>query len=156
VIGNIDLKPNYPVYLGGLGKNYSGYWTILSATHKIIEEQRNVYKYTTVLEVGTDSLGLTNKWIDGKTVNSPSALGKRIIKPGVRQTKKKAKTVLKKTSKINSPQLKAEFGSTTNRGTANKSGQSKSPDIWASDSASQNFSFTEKITSAAVKARTSR
>jgi phage protein D len=156
VLGNAELKPNYPVYLEGLGKTYSGYWTILSATHKVIEEKRNVYKYTTVLEVGTDSLGSTKKWTDGKTINSPSAVGKRIIKPGVRQTKKKSKTVLKKTSKINSPQLKAEFGSTANRGTTNKSGQSTSPNVWASDSASQNFSFTEKVTSAAVKARISR
>jgi hypothetical protein len=156
VLGNIDLKPNYAVYFEGLGKNYSGYWTVLSATHKIIEDKRNVYKYTTVIEVGTDSLGSTNKWIDGKMVSSPSTLGKRIIKPGVRQTKKKAKTVLKKTSKINSPQLKAPFGSTANRGTTLKSGQASSSNTWKSNSTSQNFSFTEKITSPAVKARTAR
>lgn len=153
VLGNAELKPNYPIYLAGIGKNFSGYWTILNAKHKIIEEKRNVYRYTTVLEIGTDSVGQANPWIDGQLIQSPSPVTKRVIKPNVRQTKKKPKTSLKKTSKINSPQLKGPFGSTKNRATTLKSGQSTKPNVWKSDSSSSNSSFKEKNTSPAVKNR---
>jgi len=57
VIGTPSLRPDMPVYFEGLGTVYSGFWTVLAAEHKVIEESTNVFKYVTVLTVGTDSLG---------------------------------------------------------------------------------------------------
>jgi phage protein D len=156
VLGNLDVRPNHPIYLNGLGNTYSGYWTVLKATHKIIETDRNIFKYTTVAEIGTDSLGNANKWIDGQIIDSPSALSKRVIKSNVRQTKKVPKTLLKSTSKIKAPQSKAPFSSVKNRVVTKTASQSKSPTVWKSDSYSNNKTFVEKNTSAAVKARIGR
>ena len=156
VIGDPRLKPNYPVYLDGLGENYSGYWIVLKAEHKVIEERRNVQKYTTVIEVGTDSLGSANTWTDNKRVASPDPLGKRSIIPGVKQTVVVPTSSLSKTSNINSPQLTAPFGSTENRETTFTSGQAITPDVWKSDLSSLNTITVETTRSPVITSRIQR
>ena len=64
VEGNPTLRPDKPVFLEGIGAQYSGYWIVLSATHMISEESTNVFKYVTILTVGTDSLGSAAPYID--------------------------------------------------------------------------------------------
>ena len=156
VIGNVSLKPNFPVYLKGLGKVYSGYWMVLKATHKIVEEKRNVYKYTTEIELGVDSLGEAERWIDNQEVVEPNSVSKRTIVPGVKHTTTKPTTSIKKVSNIISPQLTAPFGSTSNRATTTTSGQALQPNIWRSDNTSATNAKEEPVKSAAVTARIAR
>ena len=92
--GNPTLLPDSPIYLDGIGSFYSGFWTVLS-----VENYVNKEIYTTTLEIGTDSLGLSAKWTDNKDVFAPEQTVQRIIKPGLRQKNVVAKTVLKKTGK---------------------------------------------------------
>lgn len=153
VLGDPSLRPGYPVHLLGLGENYSGYWTVLKAEHRIIEEKRNVQRYTTILEVGTDSLGQPNTWTDNKTVSSPDPMGKRTIIPGVRQTVVKPTSSLAKTSKAPSPQLTAPFGSVSNRPTTLTAGQATTPTVWQSDISSLNTITVEETRSPVISER---
>lgn len=153
VLGNPGLKPNYPVYLKGVGDTYSGYWTVLKAEHRIVEEERNVQRYTTVLELGTDSLGSANRWTDNQTVTSPGALTKRVIIPGVRQTVVNPTSSLSKTSLKIGPQSSAPFGSVSNRAVATAGGQATTPNTWKSDISSLNTITTETTKSPVVTNR---
>jgi phage protein D len=81
VIGNPNVAPDSPVYLSGLGKDYSGYWIVLSSQHRVVEESPNILKYTTVLQVGTDSLGTADVWKDGKLISQPEVVQIRNIVP---------------------------------------------------------------------------
>lgn len=95
VIGSPDLRPDLPIYLSGVGSEYSGYWVILSLEHKIERTGINTLVYTTVLELGIDALGKSNNWDRFGLIENPSSEEKRIIKPNVRNTKTKNKTKLK-------------------------------------------------------------
>ena len=92
VPGNPNLLPDSPVYLDGLGETYSGFWTVLSTENYVNKEV-----YTTTLEIGADSLGLSSKWTDNKDVARPDITIKRVVTPGIRQKNVIPKTVLKKT-----------------------------------------------------------
>jgi hypothetical protein len=115
VLGAPDVRPDAPVYLDGLGNYYSGYWTVLGTEHRIVETERNAQTYTTILHVGTDSLGTTTTWIDGKNIVKPDAKQSRTIIPGVAQTAIIPQTVLRRSSPNLSPQLNGKFGVQTNR-----------------------------------------
>jgi len=115
VIGNPNLRPDVPVYLTGIGSQYTGYWTILGTEHRIIEEQRNAYLYTTILHLGSDSLGEAIAWTDGQTIPLPHKNPTRTIIPGVRQTTVKPATTLIRTTRDIGPQSKGAFGSLNNR-----------------------------------------
>jgi hypothetical protein len=81
-----------PVYLNNVGREYSGYWTVLSVEHDVIEESINMQKFTTHITVGSDSLGeISNPAYPTK----PPARGIRHIKPNVRNTRVAPKTVFK-------------------------------------------------------------
>ena len=84
VLGTADVSPDRSVYLSGIGPEYSGYWIVLSAQHKIVEESQNILKYTTVLSLGSDSLGSANVWSDGRLVTTPEVVQRRQIVPGQR------------------------------------------------------------------------
>lgn len=58
VLGTPQLNPDKPIYLTGLGPVYSGYWMVLSSVHSVVETSPNVFKYTTYLVIGADSLGV--------------------------------------------------------------------------------------------------
>jgi len=131
VLGNATLRPDMPVYLKGVGAHYSGYWTILGVEHRIIEESRNLQKYTTVLHLGTDSLGQAVQWTDGQTIKNPEGSGIRSLIPGVRQTSTLPKTKLKAISPNIGPQSSNSFGLATNRAKPTNS----SP-VWVTDTLS--------------------
>lgn len=115
VLGEPTLRPDMPVYFRGISDVYDGYWTILATEHKVYEKERNVQVYTTVLHVGTDSLGQAGTWTDNKTVIEPNTTPRRTIIPGVKQTVIVPKTTLLKATPIYSPQAKTAFGTVNNR-----------------------------------------
>jgi len=93
VIGTSELRPGMPVYLNNVGEDYSGYWTILSVKHKVIEKQMNQQMFTTVMTVATDSLGQISD--TKKNITPPSARIREII-PNSRNTVVKPETVIKR------------------------------------------------------------
>ena len=93
VVGSPNVLPGNPVFLDGLGKTYTGYWTVLSVENNIFGNT----SFSTTFMVGTDSLGTSSQWVDNKNVSSPSSGIQRVITPGVRQ-----KNVIPKTNLIQS------------------------------------------------------
>ena len=71
VIGSPSIRPDFPVYLEGIGGIYSGYWIVLSATHEVVEESVNKFRFVTYLEIGTDSLGSARVFDDNSIVVRP-------------------------------------------------------------------------------------
>jgi len=71
VLGDARIRPDMPVFLDGLGKDYSGYWTVLECTHIFKEKM-----YTTEMVVGTDSLGQV-----ASGAKAPNPTPQRIISP---------------------------------------------------------------------------
>jgi hypothetical protein len=138
VVGSPELKVDSSVYLNNLGESYSGYWTILSVKHKIVESELNRQTFTTVLTVGTDSLGSAEKWIDNQFIKSPNTIPERKIIPNVRQTKKAPTSMLLSKNAAVSPQLTANFGSLTNRQQKTVKSQPVEAPVWKTLSAAPN------------------
>ncbi|MFZ4583135.1 MAG: contractile injection system protein, VgrG/Pvc8 family [Paludibacter sp.] len=132
VLGDPDLRPDLPVFLDGLGTTYSGYWVVLEAEHRIIEEQLNQQLYTTVITVGIDSLGTADSWADNKVVTSPDYLQKRTIIPNVKQTKVVPKTGLSAPSTFPTPQTKGTFGGSSNRKQIPAAKRTQTEPVWKS------------------------
>lgn len=152
VLGDASLRPNMPIYLDGVGDTYSGYWTILATEHVIIEKQRNNYEYTTMVTVGSDSVGLSMPWTDGKNVAAPTQRQKRVVIPGVKQTKQKPKTSLVKNSGKKNLATKGSFGKISNRAKTTK--KSANPSNWKSANPTPAYTFAQKtIKSPSVAAR---
>jgi len=127
VIGTSDLRPGIPIYLNNVGDDYSGYWTILSVAHKVIEKQMNQQMFTSTLVVATDSLG---QILDpAKNVTPPSARIREII-PNSRNTVVKPETV------VNQPGLSIKPAQSINLvnkvNVASSSGQLTTSATWAS------------------------
>ncbi len=132
VLGSPSLRPDMPVYLNGLGSNYSGFWTILKVEHKIIEEESNRHRYTCVLHLGTDSLGETRIGPDSRTITSPPSRPIRKIIPGVRQTTVRPITYLNRlTVPVNNTE-RGSFGNIENRAKPNINNRDTSPARWVS------------------------
>ena len=112
VIGSVNLRPGLPVYLGNVGKEYSGYWTVLGVEHYIIEESLNQQRHTTRISVGSDSLG---EVIIGNSVMKPSSQPIRNIIPNVRNTQEKPGTILYSPSLHLSPNMNSALVNRTNR-----------------------------------------
>lgn len=127
VIGASRVSPGHPVYLEGVGKEYSGYWTVLRVEHKIIEESLNVQRFTTILTIGTDSLGTIS---DQTQPSTPPARAIRKIVPNVRNTRIKAGTVLNKTGAQVKPSGPLSLVSRANR--ANVKDKSARSNVWVS------------------------
>lgn len=115
VIGTPDIHPDASVYLEGIGNYYAGYWTVLGTEHKVVETERNSQTYTTILHLGTDSLGSTISWTDGQNIPEPASSRTRTIIPGVAQTNIVPVTTLRKTAPNLGPQSTGAFGSLSNR-----------------------------------------
>ena len=115
ILGDPLLYPNLPIYLDGLGETYSGYWTILSVEHNIEEEELNRHKFTTTLEVGTDSLGTAIAWTDNALITAPNYKPQRTLDPNVRQTVVIPTTVKSVTSNRSTPQTEQSFNEVKNR-----------------------------------------
>lgn len=119
--GNPTIIPDSPIYLDGIGKDYSGYWIVISVSHDI----KGNKEYSTTLLVGSDSLGSTSQWTDNKNISSPSQTIKRVITPGVRQKTIVPKTKLKTTGKSPKESLKVSVSkSVTSPKVSNKSAPS--------------------------------
>ena len=83
IIGTPEIKPDQPIFLDGIGANYSGYWVVLYAEHNVSEESPNILKYTTVLDVGADSIGQASVW-QGQSIVSPASVRVRNLTPNTR------------------------------------------------------------------------
>lgn len=143
LIGDPTIRPNMPIYLEGVGPTYSGYWTVLSAEHVVTETERNTASYVTNVVLGTDSLGATGGWIDGRVVPAPPMQPKRTIKPGKNQSNKRAaKPVLKKASVRGNNNKVGSFGKIGNR--SKVTAKVKTPSTWASAKKTTNVTFTPK------------
>jgi hypothetical protein len=139
VLGSIDVRPDMPIHITGVDAPYNGYWVVLSAEHIIVEEQRNVFKYTTIVELGSDSLGVAQTWTDSQTITAPNAMQKRVVKPNVKQTKVKPKTTLNIKRKNVVDSQKGSFGTINNRSKpAAVRGRATAANTWKSRTRSLN------------------
>jgi phage protein D len=132
IIGSPSIRPDLPIYLDGIGSPYTGFWTVLGTEHRIIEETQNVQRYTTIIHVGTDSLGQSVRGDDGSLILSPDYKASRVIIPGVRQTNIPAKTNLRRTSVAYSPSSNGQFNVANNRGTPAVNSQNLKGPVWSS------------------------
>lgn len=155
VIGDPTLRPDMPVYLDGVGETYSGYWTILSTEHIVVEEELNRHRYTTVLEVGTDSLGQAVAWTDNKQILAPDYKPTRTIIPSVKQTKVSPKTQLVNATAKVTPQTEPLFGTVTNRSRRNTSRVTDAP-VWKSTTPNLNPVIAESRRSPVITQRVTR
>jgi len=148
VLGETNLRPDMPIYLEGIGGEYSGYWVILSAEHQITTPQRNMQQYVTVLTVGTDSLGSATSWTDNQVIKAPDYKPQRNIVPNVRQTNKKPGTKIVKPNPRVTPAKPGSFGAIKNRPkvTAAKS----LPPTWKSKAPSVKVATTKVSTTSPV------
>jgi len=131
VLGSATLRPDLPIYIVGAGSQYDGYWTILGTEHRVVEKNRNVQMYTTVLTLGSDSLGTAAQWVDGNTVTAPTPVATRALTPGVTQVAVVPVTNLKVTAPTSGALPGSSFSVATNRPASNAS----SP-VWVTGTAS--------------------
>ena len=137
VIGTPDLHPDAPVYLDGIGQEYGGYWTVLSVEHRVIQKNVTEHVYTSILHLGTDSLGKDVPRNGSPAVGKPPALPKRIIIPGVRQTNKKPVTKLQTGSRNPAPKkTPVGFGTVNNRTRPKVANKTIVANKWSSPSGS--------------------
>jgi phage protein D len=108
--GNPTILPDSPLFLDGLGKVYSGFWTALSVSHNI----KGNAEYTTTVLVGADSLGTSSQWIDNKNINYPNESVQRVITPGIKQKNVLPKTSLQQTGNSVKESLKTPFSRAKN------------------------------------------
>jgi len=156
VIGSASLRPDMPVYLNGIGSSYSGYWTILKVEHKIIEEERNRHRYTTILHVGSDSLGEAVIGIDSREVVRPPANPIRKIIPGVRQTTIRPVTYLNRVTVPVNFTERGSFGTIENRAKPSINNRDTSPARWVTGTRSLDPIVTEPVTEQFVVERLER
>jgi phage protein D len=83
VIGTPELKPDDPIYLDGLGPNYTGYWVVMYTEHSVVEQSPNILKYTTIVDVGADSIGQAQVW-EGQAVTAPATISVRALTPDIK------------------------------------------------------------------------
>lgn len=153
VLGSPNLRPDFPVYLDGLDSPYSGYWVILGTEHQIVEETRNIQRYTTILYLGSDSLGDAVKWTDGTLISAPNYVPARTIVPGVRQTNAPSSHTLRRTSVAYSPIANGQFGKASNRTLPKINKQPIKGPVWA---ASKPTISTVKPSNKSISATTNR
>jgi phage protein D len=154
VLGDPTLHPNMPVYLDGLGTDYTGHWIILGTEHKVVESGKNVQVFTTILHVGIDSLGEADRWTDNNVVNVPAGKRSRVIQPNVFQSNVKPQTKLLTTHKKIGPQQSAPFGNIKNRAMPTVNGVQATGSKWKTNTASlDNIIYHSDQTPAVVKDR---
>jgi len=106
VLGDARIRPDLPVFIDGVGKDYSGYWTVLECTH-IFKE----HLYTVEMVLGTDSLGQVSS---GTAIPGPTAV--RVINPATPSRTKPVPSKLSiNTPTINNSSKSTGFGLATNR-----------------------------------------
>ena len=134
-----------PIHVTGVDAPYNGYWVILSTEHVMVEEARNVFKYTTILELGSDSLGIAQTWTDSKTITAPNKKPKRVLKENVKQTKVRPSTALNVKRKRVVDTNKGSFGTINNRSKPSAiNGRSTAANTWKSKTRSLNTVIAAK------------
>lgn len=157
ILGSIEVRPDMPIHITGVDSPYNGYWVVLSAEHIIVEEARNAFKYTTIVELGTDSLGLAGTWIDSQTITAPNVKQKRVIKPNVKQTKVRPKTTLNIKRKKIVDTNKGSFGIIKNRAKPTVvRGKSTASNTWKSKTKSLNTVIPTRKKSVSTTVRLAR
>lgn len=156
VLGNPNVGPDMPVYIDGAGESYSGYWIVLSAEHRVISKSYNTQIYTTILTLGTDSLGSAVVGADNRIVQRPNPKPKRVITPGVRQTNVKPKTKLAVGTKHPTKQKTVGFGNISNRAKPKIANQTIIPTKWKSPSGNLNRTTKTSNRSSTVVAKLRR
>lgn len=133
VIGTSSLRPGMPIYVDGVGAEYSGYWTVLRVEHHVHEQIINDHTYTCELVLGTDSLGQ----IASNTYPiKPSLKPIRLIKPNVKNTKVVESTTLVNVSPTVVPVKASKLVSQVNR--ASVAGPTVSAAVWKSSNGDLN------------------
>lgn len=151
VLGTADLHPDVPVYLEGVGQEYGGFWTVLATEHKVVQDSYTQQKYTTILQLGTDSLGQDTGTSNSPAVGRPAAKPKRIIIPGVRQTNKRPVTALKKGTRNPAPKKSpVGFGKVNNRPRPKVAKKTIIANKWSSPSGNLRTTQKKKTPSVAV------
>lgn len=132
VFGTPDIIPGSPVYFTGIGSEYNGYWIALSVEHIITTETPFFYKYTTNLEVGTDSLGPANTW-NGEIVSPP--INARTASPRVtrRVLKPRLNPVLKSILTSTTPETNIIFGQISNTALSFSKARNETISFWESE-----------------------
>jgi hypothetical protein len=98
-----------------------------------------VFKYTTILELGSDSLGVAQTWTDSKTITAPNKKPKRVVKTNVKQTKVRPLTALNVKRKRVVDTNKGSFGTINNRSKPSAvNGRSTAANTWKSKTRSLN------------------
>ena len=133
VMGDHTLHPNMPVYTKGVGPQYDTFWVVLDTEHKIVESARHMFIYSTILTLGTDSLGTPTVWSDNQQIVAPTTVPTRTIFPGVTQTAILPQSKLLNSSLQNIPQLAGSFGTLKNR-----AGSLYPAPVWATATATLN------------------
>ena len=90
-MGVSAVRPCMPVYFNNVGAEYSGYWTVLSVTHTVKEENLNQQMYTCEITAASDSLG---KVADPRLPAAPPASPTRKLIPNQRNTNVKPKSII--------------------------------------------------------------
>jgi hypothetical protein len=153
VVGSPEVTVDSPVYLGGIGSSYSGFWTVLAVEHKIIESDLRRQTFSTILTVGTDSLGSAEKWTDKILIVEPNYAPERKIISSVRQTKRKPTSMLLNKNASISPQITPNFGKLKNRPQTVVKGKPVEAPVWKTTSPSIYSQREEKIKPYFVKNR---
>lgn len=143
VVGYPKLRADMPIYLDGLGKDYSGYWIVLAAQHRVIEQSRNNFAYVTLLEVGADSLGSATVWTDGNLITVPDLVPTRNLIPNKRNTVVSPNSVLSTASAPDALDIFVPFGETENRSQPSTGKLTFTAPLWKSDSGNLNVTTTE-------------
>lgn len=126
-IGVSSIRPCMPVYFKNVGSEYSGYWTVLSVTHTVTEENLNQQMYTCDITVASDSLG---RIADSSIPAVPAPNPTRKLIPNQRNTNVKPKTIIYKPSITTKRNQKTEFIDRVNR--ANQTGPFVATARWGS------------------------
>jgi phage protein D len=94
VTGHPEITPDMPVYLDGLGTQYSGYWIALNVEHKVSEFSLNEFNFTTTIEVGADSLGQAKVTPEGNAARVPNVNTSIMVSPTTAKKRSVNRTVL--------------------------------------------------------------
>lgn len=151
VIGDTRLKPGHPVYIAGVGTEYSGYWTVLRVEHYVIEESLNAQRFTTKLLLGTDSLGET---ADPKYPITPPSRATRLISSRTRSTRVIPQTVLRSAGNQSKPKGAVSLVSRTNR--ANIASKHIRQNTWVSVHGNLNSRPQKPSMSPTIRAKVAR
>lgn len=127
VYGSATLRPAMPVYLNNIGKDYTGFWTILGVEHEIIEESKNTQTYSCKIFVGTDSLGTIAA---NEQLKTPLSKPIRRIVSNSRNIRITPKTILKSPGIVVKPTTSLSLVDRVNR--PNVSGISAANTTWQS------------------------